>query len=158
MHITYAIIYYFLIFVLLLSAALPLFLIKKIRQKFVHLITRYGLTLDNQILYTTLYFTFAVLIAVLLDSGWTFKDLYETTDFKTAYGGVEIGIDDYRQIDGIHKEIYLALYRKHRDYFIAQRNFILACAAFFVWFVFCRILVSITEITENELLLKAEIK
>lgn len=96
MHITYAIINYFLLFILLLTFTLPLFLISKFRLKFVAFINKYGITLDNQILYTTLYFIFTVLIAVLMDSGWAFKNLYYQTDFESYEHSLEIELQNYK--------------------------------------------------------------
>ena len=85
MHITYGIIYYFLIVVVCLTGALSLFLLRPLRAKLVWVSVKGGFNLDNQIIYTSLYFTFAVLLAVLIDSGWAFKELYQSTDSGNTF-------------------------------------------------------------------------
>lgn len=75
MHITYGIIYYFLVCVLAFSCTLPLLLVKRVRHRLVNVLNKYEMDLISQLIGTILYFIFAVLIAVLFDAAWTFNEL-----------------------------------------------------------------------------------
>ena len=85
MYITSGLIYYFVIFALILNLLLALLLIKPLRKVMRRLITKYNISLDNQFLYSLLYFVFTALLAVLLDSIWNFSYLYNDLDFGMLY-------------------------------------------------------------------------
>lgn len=70
---------------LVLNLLIALLLIKPLRKKMCRLITKYNISLDNQFLYTLLYFVFTALLAVLLDSIWNFSYLYHDLDFGMFY-------------------------------------------------------------------------
>jgi hypothetical protein len=84
MAITYGVIYNYIQIVILLTILESLLLAKRIRIRLYRFITRHKLTLENQYVYTLLYFAFVVLASVLMDSGWAFMSAYSVFQDKQS--------------------------------------------------------------------------
>lgn len=74
MHVTYGFVYYFAIFMVILTLSLSVFFFRKIR-KFVFDFLDNSKILDNQILKASIYISFVVIGIILVDSIWTYSSL-----------------------------------------------------------------------------------
>ena len=71
MHITYALVYYFSIIIVIKTALLLVFAVKSIRKKFFSFVTRNKLY-ENQVINAIVYLFFALILIILVDSVATY--------------------------------------------------------------------------------------
>ena len=82
MHVTYGFIYYFIVLLVIISAMLPLLLARPARRTILRLTMCFDLP-ENHILLTIVYFICSLLMAVMVDSIWSFWSFVQETDFGT---------------------------------------------------------------------------
>lgn len=71
MHVTYAFVYYFSIFIMMLTAGLSIFVVRKIRKSFFAFANRNNLS-RNPILTLIFYIVFALIFIILIDAVMTY--------------------------------------------------------------------------------------
>lgn len=59
-------------------------------------------------------------------------------------------IDNFDTIKANQHDDYIIIYKKLREYYMAERNFMLTSSTLFVWFVFRKFFAGFRKIYENE--------
>ena len=77
MHITYALVYYFSIIIMIKTVLLFVFAVKSIRKKFFSFVTKNKLY-ENQIINAIIYLFFALILIILVDSVITYFNVKNT--------------------------------------------------------------------------------
>lgn len=85
MHVTYASVYYFSILIMMLTAGLCVFAVRKIRRVFFNFTNKHNLS-NNPILTAIVYIAFALIFIILADSVMTYASLKDQLeDGKSNY-------------------------------------------------------------------------
>jgi hypothetical protein len=160
MQIVYGFIYFFTILMTCSIAALSVFLIPKARALLVKLRKNYQDILKSDVFWYGMLLTFAVIGLVFIESVYTYSILsahfskstlfviLESTRIMTELGSLD-NID--LVIPKTHnREGYLVALKEYREYYLAERNIMLAVSACFTFFVFQRLLYNIRKYAELE--------
>lgn len=62
----------------------------------------------------------------------------------------DYALDNFELVRAEHKEDYLQLYRNYREFYMAERNFMLTSSALFISFVFHRLCATISKLNDLE--------
>ena len=141
MRITSGYIYYFIWCMIILTIMLGLLYFKGIRNFCFNLFRKIKIK-DFPIYNMFFWITFCIIAVVMLDSIGTY---YLT---KQSIGSNYILIkdisgfklDSFQAIKSDEKEDYLTIYKKLREYYMAERNFMLTASALIVMYIFSRFL------------------
>lgn len=55
-------------------------------------------------------------------------------------------LDQFEAIKKSQREDYLIMYRRYREFYMAERNFMLTSSALLVYFIFSRMVVSLNKL------------
>ena len=80
MHLTYGLVYYVMIIIMILTFCLPILLVTRIRQSILRFINHYQIA-NNQLFITALYFSFTLVFAIFVESLWVYYWMYYETNF-----------------------------------------------------------------------------
>ena len=61
-----------------------------------------------------------------------------------------LAVERFDNIKKSQADDYLMMYKRNRDYYMAERNFMLTASALFVYFVFQRFLYGFKKLTDIE--------
>ena len=74
MHVTYGFVYYFTIFMLLMTVSLSVFGLRGLRKRFFNYMKKIRL-MDHFVFQSLVYISFIVIFLILIDSIWTYYSL-----------------------------------------------------------------------------------
>jgi hypothetical protein len=74
MHVTYGFVYYFTIFMLLMTVSLSIFALRGLRKRFFNYMKKIRL-MDHFVFQSLVYISFIVIFVILIDSVWTYYSL-----------------------------------------------------------------------------------
>jgi hypothetical protein len=74
MHVTYGFVYYFTIFMLLMTMSLSIFALRGLRKRFFNYMKKIRL-MDHFVFQSLVYISFIVIFVILIDSVWTYYSL-----------------------------------------------------------------------------------
>jgi hypothetical protein len=60
----------------------------------------------------------------------------------------DLALEKFELIQPEHREDYLQLYRNYREYYMAERNFMLTSSALFISFVFERFCAALSKLND----------
>lgn len=108
------------------------------------------------ILQAVLALTFIVIFIILADSVMTYYSLSRNLQ-KSNYFYIldtndleDFALDNFELVQVDKKEDYLSLYRNYREFYLAERNFMLTSSALFAYFALQSLLKAISKLNDIE--------
>lgn len=105
------------------------------------------------LIYNTIFWIiFAVIFIILIDSVLTYWAFKQTLDIGIFYFILDTKgmlIDSIDNVKAAQYDDYLIIYKKLREYYMAERNFMLTSSTLFIMFVFRKFLGGFRQIYDN---------
>ena len=128
-----------------LTILLILLYFRPIRKLIFGIADRYKIG-EGPIYNTIFWIIFAVIAIILIDSVLTYWAIRETLEIDSK----DLLVDNFDTIKANQHDDYIIIYKKLREYYMAERNFMLTSSTLFVMFVFKNFLSGFRKIYDNE--------
>ena len=160
MKVSYGLVFYFAVAMVIASVGLIFLIAKPIRHLVMGICKR--IRIGEGIVFTfTFWVLFTLICAILLDAVLSFLALRDTLDISNnaIYSGSQSAmVDNFDTIKPTQNNDYIIVFKQYRDYYMSERNFMLTASTLFIMLVFDRFFRGIRKLYEIEISGEAKTK
>jgi hypothetical protein len=153
MKVVYGYVFYVSIVTIIMTVTLSFLYIKKIRHLWFTVMDRFGLG-KGKAFKLFFWLTFAIILAILGDSINTYYRINEQV--AGNYGGIlvysRLKPDRFETVASHQHQEYINMYGKLREFYMAERNFMLTASTLFAMFIFQRFFAAFRKLYDFEVL------